>query len=346
MIVKNEAANIKRAIESVLLCADEVIVNDTGSTDGTQEIAAGLSPRVKVIHNPWQDNFALARNQSIEAASCEWVMWIDGDDFLTFQQAEQVIILKRAPLDRYFNFKVINTKHGIPCGSQFLQARMFPRRPDVRFAKRVHEEIITACMVAGLAEISVPVEIWHYGYETDEARKAKAERNGRLMSAAGYERGTMSERRLIAENYYILEQWEAGIDILLGIVQSEKSMHPHLRLKVITQIGHGFQRLGKFADAIQWYDQVEAEFIEAKYQKAQCLQSLGMLDDALNTYLDCIKMPDKIYLLGSDYNFCKMYSCHFAFHILMSQGKNKEAFGMMDYLHRNFPQFIMSTIYD
>ena len=38
MIVKNEEANIGRAIESFLPFADEIIVNDTGSTDRTIEI--------------------------------------------------------------------------------------------------------------------------------------------------------------------------------------------------------------------------------------------------------------------------------------------------------------------
>jgi glycosyltransferase involved in cell wall biosynthesis len=38
MIVKNEEANIGRAIQSFLPFADEIIVNDTGSTDKTMEI--------------------------------------------------------------------------------------------------------------------------------------------------------------------------------------------------------------------------------------------------------------------------------------------------------------------
>ena len=45
IITHNESANIARAIRS-LSCADEIVVIDADSTDGTREIAAGLGARV------------------------------------------------------------------------------------------------------------------------------------------------------------------------------------------------------------------------------------------------------------------------------------------------------------
>ena len=45
IITHNESANIARAIRS-LSCADEIVVIDSDSTDGTREIAAGLGARV------------------------------------------------------------------------------------------------------------------------------------------------------------------------------------------------------------------------------------------------------------------------------------------------------------
>lgn len=78
MITLNERDNIARAIESVKW-ADEIVVVDSGSTDGTVEIAKKLGARV--IHNPWpgygkQKNFAQA------AASHDWVLNVDGDEMI------------------------------------------------------------------------------------------------------------------------------------------------------------------------------------------------------------------------------------------------------------------------
>ena len=42
VIVKNEAKNIRAAVESFRPVADEIVVYDTGSTDGTQDILDGL----------------------------------------------------------------------------------------------------------------------------------------------------------------------------------------------------------------------------------------------------------------------------------------------------------------
>ena len=51
IIAQDEADRIGMAIESVRNWVDEVVVVDSGSTDGTQEIAASLGARV--VHHDW-----------------------------------------------------------------------------------------------------------------------------------------------------------------------------------------------------------------------------------------------------------------------------------------------------
>ncbi len=54
LITRNEASRLAAAIESVRAVADEVIVNDTGSTDGTIELARTgptISPRLETPAN-------------------------------------------------------------------------------------------------------------------------------------------------------------------------------------------------------------------------------------------------------------------------------------------------------
>jgi glycosyltransferase involved in cell wall biosynthesis len=80
MIVKNEAENLTRIFESIRDCFDEIHITDTGSTDGTVEIAKSLGAQVH--HFTWINDFAAARNYSFSHATTEYIAWIDGDDVL------------------------------------------------------------------------------------------------------------------------------------------------------------------------------------------------------------------------------------------------------------------------
>ena len=61
MIVRNEAVNLPRCLESIRGVADEIIVVDTGSTDASMAVAQSYGARV--LSYDWQDDFALARLQ-------------------------------------------------------------------------------------------------------------------------------------------------------------------------------------------------------------------------------------------------------------------------------------------
>lgn len=80
MIVRNEAARI----ETVLGCArqfcDELVVVDTGSIDDTVSLATAMG--AKVLHFPWVNDFAAARNFAFEQCTGDWILWLDADDWL------------------------------------------------------------------------------------------------------------------------------------------------------------------------------------------------------------------------------------------------------------------------
>jgi len=90
LIARNEAHNLPRALKSVAGVAGEIIVTDTGSTDQTPEVAAGLGARVS--HFPWCDDFSASRNFAVSQARGQWVLWLDADD-----RAERP---QRGPADR------------------------------------------------------------------------------------------------------------------------------------------------------------------------------------------------------------------------------------------------------
>ena len=78
----NAERTVGRAIDSVLAqtrAADEVIVVDDGSTDGTADVVRRYGEKVTLI---CQENagVSVARNRGIEASTGEWIAFLDGDD--------------------------------------------------------------------------------------------------------------------------------------------------------------------------------------------------------------------------------------------------------------------------
>ncbi|RYG30524.1 glycosyltransferase family 2 protein, partial [bacterium] len=85
LIVRDEAERIRAALDSVRPIADEIIVVDTGSLDGTPGIAIALGARVESF--PWRDDFAAARNFAFDLARGDWILSLDADQILENPEA-------------------------------------------------------------------------------------------------------------------------------------------------------------------------------------------------------------------------------------------------------------------
>ncbi|MDQ6973218.1 MAG: glycosyltransferase family 2 protein [Mariprofundaceae bacterium] len=77
--VLNEEDKIEQALKSVAW-ADEIVVVDTGCTDGTIEIALRYSCRIEKL--PFQ-GFGKLRNQAVQLCSHDWIVSIDADERCT-----------------------------------------------------------------------------------------------------------------------------------------------------------------------------------------------------------------------------------------------------------------------
>ncbi|MFC0676609.1 glycosyltransferase family 2 protein [Lysobacter korlensis] len=93
VITFNEADRIERCVASLVPVCHEVIVLDSGSTDGTAAIARAAGARVE--QRPWE-GFAKQKNAAIALASQPWVMLLDADEWLE-PDAQQAV---RALFDR------------------------------------------------------------------------------------------------------------------------------------------------------------------------------------------------------------------------------------------------------
>ena len=98
IIVKNEEEVLGRCLSCAEKFADEIVVVDTGSTDGTVLIAEKFTD--KVFFFKWRDDFSAARNYAFEKASSDFLMWLDADDVITDENCEKINALKSV-LDSY-----------------------------------------------------------------------------------------------------------------------------------------------------------------------------------------------------------------------------------------------------
>src|SRR5438552_2043516 len=80
LLTRNQCSYIAAALESLAGLADEVVVADAGSTDGTAEIAQRGGARV--VRLAWEDDFAAGRNFVVAQARGDWILWFNADEVL------------------------------------------------------------------------------------------------------------------------------------------------------------------------------------------------------------------------------------------------------------------------
>jgi len=183
MIAKDEAKYIRGAIESVQGLAYEVIVVDTGSTDDTQEIARAAG--ATVLSREWPGSFAAARNESLDAATGDWILILDADERLDKDSHDVIRALMAKEPQAAYELKIRNyaDRGNKDTATEHYVVRLFPNNNALRFVGRIHEQLASHSPdYALIRRWNHEAIIWHLGYLPEVVQeRGKSERNKALL---------------------------------------------------------------------------------------------------------------------------------------------------------------------
>jgi glycosyltransferase involved in cell wall biosynthesis len=167
LITKNEELLLEQCLESLKDVAAEIIVLDTGSTDGTKEIIRTFNqkyPALKLYETVWPNDFSRVRNECVSYATGDWVLCIDADEIISEKtQKDLPGFVAGQPLDQplVFEFKVTSAAGGnvYLLAAPYYKGTLFRNGFGISFAGAIHESLTAA----EVTSIKCPfLEIYHY----------------------------------------------------------------------------------------------------------------------------------------------------------------------------------------
>ena len=162
IITYNEAAHLPAALESVAW-ADEIVVVDSGSTDGTADIARKAGTRLEVREWP---GYAAQKNYAAALATHDWVFSLDADERVSPELAASLQAWRTRTPDTaasrvtrvsWYLGRWVRSTDWYPD----TQVRLYDRRLGTWQTRRVHESVQVRGTIGQLAG-----ELQHLPYES------------------------------------------------------------------------------------------------------------------------------------------------------------------------------------
>lgn len=187
VVTLNAASQLKDCLESVVF-ADEVVVVDSGSTDGTVVFAQEYGARV--IHQDWL-GFGPQKQFAVAQATFDWVLCLDADERVSEELQRAIVEVMSNPCVGAYRMARCNRflgrylRHGE--GYPDWSLRLFDRRCAQWSNDAVHEKVLfdgLAGMLGG--------DLLHESCETLESYLAKQNRYTTLQAEELYRRGRRS----------------------------------------------------------------------------------------------------------------------------------------------------------
>lgn len=190
MIAKNEATRLEHCLRSVQSWVEQVVVGDTGSTDDT--VVCAQSCGADILHIPWQQDFAAARNAVMARMQTDWILILDPDEEIAFSDVRKLKEALSEPDAWAYELEAQNyyrwnhdfaewvTNDGIYPESQgyagwipSYSVRLVRNDRNIRYHGRLHELLDYSLWQWKWPKLSLDIPVHHYGYAENPEYRAK-----------------------------------------------------------------------------------------------------------------------------------------------------------------------------
>lgn len=188
--VSNQIDTIDRCLSHIQPLLDkldaELVVIDTGSTDGTIEVCKNYGARV--ISHPWCDNMSVVRNEAIYHAKGQWYLSIDDDEW--FEDVEDILQFFKQGTYRNYNMANYIQRNYMDSKGKIFEdchtTRMAEITPDLHFEGRIHDAMV---IHGRIKNYMLQSYAHHYGFVNDQPEKVKEKfmRNASILLYDIYE---------------------------------------------------------------------------------------------------------------------------------------------------------------
>ncbi len=180
MIVRDEEEELPGCLDNIKQFADEICIVDTGSQDNTLKIAESKGAKIKQC--VWDNDFSLARNESLRLCKGTWIFVLDADERISTEDGKKLQQLAERETTYAYRIWTRNytrrtdrsdfhyAEKDDPWRQEFLgwfpsaKIRLFPNRKDIQFEGPVHETVLLSLNRLGISIIDeTNIVVHHYG---------------------------------------------------------------------------------------------------------------------------------------------------------------------------------------
>jgi tetratricopeptide (TPR) repeat protein len=293
LIMRDNERTIGPCLKSIRHRVDEMVCVDTGSKDSTPEIAKRLGARV--FHFPWCDSFSAARNESFRHARGDWILVMDSDDTIdepNGRKIRELILRQSDPSFMGYTVKVHCPSMGENGELEVTvvdQVHLVRNLPELRWDRRIHEQIIPAIRRAGGEVGFTDLFIVHSGSDrSSEGQQRKLERDLRLlnMELEEYPDHPFTLFNL-GMTYRDARQYDKAVDYLKRSIERSGENESHLR-KAYALLVSSHTLWGQYKPAYETCQvglRLFPEDTELRFQEGGLLNNFGRYAEAVEAYL-------------------------------------------------------------